>query len=54
MACVYVHLLTPPRQLQICKAVEDCDGGAKFQSDAWVRADGGGGISMVLRDGKVS
>lgn len=22
-------------------------------SDAWVRADGGGGISMVLKDGKV-
>lgn len=33
--------------------MEDCDGGAKFHSDAWVRADGGGGISMVLKDGKV-
>jgi len=33
--------------------VEECDGGAKFRSDAWVRADGGGGISMVLGDGKV-
>ena len=40
-------------QLSICKAVEDCDGGAKFHADAWVRADGGGGISMVLKDGKV-
>lgn len=40
-------------QLAICKAVEECDGGAKFHSDAWIRADGGGGISMVLGDGKV-
>ena len=39
--------------MAICKAVEECDGGAKFRSDAWVRADGGGGISMVLGDGKV-
>jgi len=39
--------------LAICKAVEECDGGAKFHSDAWIRADGGGGISMVLGDGKV-
>jgi hypothetical protein len=40
-------------QLAICKAVEEADGGAKFHPDSWVREDGGGGISMVLKDGKV-
>ena len=44
---------THPPQLAICKAVEECDGGATFHKDAWVREDGGGGISMVLKDGKV-
>lgn len=61
--CVYVDrwidashrsISLPYTQLAICKAVEECDGGATFQKDAWVRADGGGGISMVLRDGKAS
>ena len=47
------HHITTTTKMAICKAVEECDGGAKFRSDAWVRADGGGGISMVLGDGKV-
>ena len=29
------------------------DGGAKFHEDAWVRESGGGGISKVLKNGKV-
>jgi coproporphyrinogen III oxidase len=37
----------------ICKAIEDCDGVGKFRSDAWVRENGGGGISRVLSGGKV-
>ncbi|EKX45131.1 plastid coproporphyrinogen oxidase [Guillardia theta CCMP2712] len=37
----------------ICKSVENVDGGAKFQTDAWTREGGGGGISRVLTGGKV-
>jgi coproporphyrinogen III oxidase len=40
-------------QVNICKAVEECDGEGKFRSDAWVRESGGGGISRVLSGGKV-
>ena len=40
-------------QLSITKAIEELDGGATFSQDAWTRENGGGGISMVLRDGAV-
>jgi hypothetical protein len=40
-------------QASICKAIEDLDGEGKFRSDAWVRENGGGGISRVLSGGKV-
>lgn len=40
-------------QNDICKAIEDLDGTGKFRSDAWVRENGGGGISRVLTGGKV-
>ena len=40
-------------QAEICKAIEDLDGEAKFISDAWVRENGGGGISRVMSGGKV-
>lgn len=40
-------------QDNICAAIEEVDGGAKFQTDAWTRAEGGGGISRVLANGKV-
>lgn len=40
-------------QISITKAIEEIDGEAKFQEDAWVRANGGGGMSRVLTDGKV-
>ena len=39
-------------QNDICKAIEDLDGG-KFHEDAWERPGGGGGISLVLQGGKV-
>lgn len=38
-------------QNRICAALEAADGGAKFQHDRWVRAEGGGGESRVLRNG---
>lgn len=40
-------------QNQICSSIEELDGEAKFARDAWQRADGGGGESRVLADGKV-
>lgn len=40
-------------QIKITKAIEDIDGEAKFREDAWVRANGGGGMSRVMANGKV-
>jgi coproporphyrinogen III oxidase len=40
-------------QIKITKAIEDIDGEASFQEDAWVRANGGGGMSRVMANGKV-
>ena len=40
-------------QAAICKAIEELDGEGKFREDAWVRENGGGGISKVLSGGKV-
>jgi coproporphyrinogen III oxidase len=43
------------RELQdhITSAIETVDGGAEFRCDPWQRADGGGGESRVLREGRV-
>jgi len=40
-------------QDQLCASVEALDGHAKFHEDQWLRAEGGGGRSRVLRDGLV-
>lgn len=40
-------------QNQICSSIEQLDGEARFARDAWERADGGGGESRVLSEGKV-
>ena len=40
-------------QAKICASIEELDGEGKFRSDAWVRENGGGGISRVLSGGKV-
>lgn len=40
-------------QSKICAAIEELDGEGKFKSDAWVRENGGGGVSRVLQGGKV-
>ena len=37
----------------ICRALEQEDGGAKFQEDQWTRPEGGGGRSRVLSEGAV-
>lgn len=39
-------------QDSICKAIEEIDG-TKFRQDAWVRAEGGGGITRVMQNGNV-
>ena len=40
-------------QIKITSAIEDIDGKGTFQEDAWVRANGGGGMSRVLSGGEV-
>ena len=40
-------------QLDITNAVAEMDGAATFQEDSWERETGGGGKSMVLKNGKV-
>jgi len=40
-------------QLEITKAIEEIDGAAVFQEDAWTRANGGGGMSRVMSNGNV-
>lgn len=43
------------RQLQdgICAALEAEDGAAKFRTDEWTRAEGGGGRTRILAEGAV-
>jgi coproporphyrinogen III oxidase len=40
-------------QNDICDALEQSDGKAKFQEDKWERDGGGGGITRVLQNGNV-
>ena len=40
-------------QNQICKGLEDIDGGTKFREDIWERPEGGGGRTRVIENGKV-
>lgn len=40
-------------QDQICKALEDADGSAKFREDLWERPEGGGGRTRVIENGNV-
>ena len=43
------------QQLQdnICHGLEQLDGQAKFVEDNWQRAEGGGGRTRVIQDGRV-
>lgn len=40
-------------QDQICEALEDCDGSAKFKEDLWQRPEGGGGRTRVIENGAI-
>lgn len=43
------------KQLQdsICKGLELADGGATFQEENWIREEGGGGRTRILKEGSV-
>jgi coproporphyrinogen III oxidase len=43
------------KQLQddICKALETADGGSKFSEENWIREEGGGGRTRIIRNGQV-
>lgn len=45
----FIHQL----QDDICNALENADGGAKFIEDAWERAEGGGGKTRVISNGQL-
>lgn len=40
-------------QDQICTALEQLDGKARFREDHWERTEGGEGRTRVIRDGRV-
>lgn len=40
-------------QKEICYSLEETDGKGKFEEDIWVRKEGGGGISKVIRNGNI-
>lgn len=46
---LFIHQL----QNDICEALEQTDGKAKFFEDAWERAEGGGGKTRVIANGNV-
>ncbi|XP_045357702.1 oxygen-dependent coproporphyrinogen-III oxidase, mitochondrial [Leopardus geoffroyi] len=48
-----MELLILETQAQVCQALAQVDGGARFSVDRWDRKEGGGGISCVLQDGHV-
>ena len=51
VAAVEQYLLA--LQAQMCDALAAADGAAEFGTDRWERAEGGGGIARVLREGGV-
>lgn len=40
-------------QDSICSALETADGKSKFEEDNWIRNEGGGGRTRIIRDGNV-
>ncbi|MES2733641.1 MAG: oxygen-dependent coproporphyrinogen oxidase [Bacteroidota bacterium] len=40
-------------QASICVALEEADGKARFEQDAWERPGGGGGLSRVIQQGNL-
>ncbi|XP_069493304.1 oxygen-dependent coproporphyrinogen-III oxidase, mitochondrial [Ambystoma mexicanum] len=48
-----MEVLILDTQAQVCRALQEADGGAEFIVHSWQREEGGGGISCVLQDGNV-
>jgi len=40
-------------QDEICLALEQCDGKAKFEQELWEREGGGGGRTRILQNGNI-
>ena len=40
-------------QQSICQQLQSFDGAAQFETDQWDRPEGGGGISRVIRNGRI-
>lgn len=40
-------------QDSICDWLEQADGGAKFEEDNWIRSEGGGGRTRIIKEGNV-
>ncbi|MCC6690235.1 MAG: coproporphyrinogen III oxidase, partial [Bacteroidia bacterium] len=40
-------------QKNICRSLEDADGGAGFTEDTWERQEGGGGCTCIIQNGHV-
>lgn len=40
-------------QDSICVSLEQADGRAKFEEDNWIRSEGGGGRTRIIKDGSV-
>jgi len=40
-------------QSHICEALEQADGKGKFVKDAWIRQEGGGGMTNILTEGQI-
>lgn len=40
-------------QESICSALENADGKSKFEEENWLRAEGGGGRTRIIREGNV-
>lgn len=48
-----VHRFLESFHDSLCAELETLDGGARFISDAWTRAEGGGGVTRILTGGNV-
>ncbi|XP_078515045.1 oxygen-dependent coproporphyrinogen-III oxidase, mitochondrial [Lissotriton helveticus] len=48
-----MELLILGTQAEVCRALQEADGGTDFIVHRWQREEGGGGISCVLQDGNV-
>jgi len=40
-------------QDSICSDLEQADGGSKFEEDNWIRSEGGGGRTRIIKEGNV-